>query len=601
MTPIWLTPIANHLWQSTVVAAVAAVLTLALRNNDARIRYWVWLIGSMKFLIPFSFLIALGGNIQWPHGASVNPRRLPVFVGQVTQPFALQPTHVGPSVRIVDSSDVLTFIPGFVALVWFIGFGAVLSVWFRRWQRIHLITRESAAGSGRPWKTLQRLQSGMRPDKQVRLLTSSERLEPGVVGIFRPVLLLPSGVGDQLTDSELEAVFTHELNHVRRRDNLTAALQTIVEALFWFHPLVWWIGNRLISEREKACDEAVLRSGKDPETYAEGILKVCEFYLKAPVACVSGVSGSNLRQRIEAIVARQVAHNLNAAKKLALAGAGLLAISLPVVIGMANAPQIRAQSNSATRLSFEVTSVKPNTSPDRRASSRFFPGGNFTATNNTLWGLILNAYWIPEYLVSGAPDWIKSEKFDIDAKAPADVIPPGSGDRARNDFIRRMIQTMLADRFKLAVHQETKEMPIYELVVSKNGPKLRKAAERDCSTIPCHMWGPGNPSMEGGFPGTSVDMDDVVDILTKFTDRPIVNKSNIQGLFDIRLQWNPQPGAQSAGQRNDVPGERIVNADPTSLPDLFTALDEQLGLKLESRKGQVQTIVIDHVERPSTN
>src|SRR5262245_16508719 len=106
--------------------------------------------------------------------------------------------------------------------------------------------------------------------------------------------------------------------------------------------------------------------------------------------------------------------------------------------------------------------------------------------------------------------------------------------------------------------------------------------------------------MVGGFPGTSVDMYDLVDILMMFEDRPILNKTNIKGLYDIRLQWNPLPSGVQSGPRNAGP-EGIANADSATLPSLFTALEEQVGLKLESRKGQVETIVIDHVERPSPN
>ena len=102
----------------------------------------------------------------------------------------------------------------------------------------------------------------------------------------------------QLTPDQLEAVFAHELCHVRRRDNLTAALHMIVEAVFWFHPLVWWLGARMVDERERACDEDVLRLGGEPQVYAESVLKVCEFYLESPVACVAGVTGSNLQKRM---------------------------------------------------------------------------------------------------------------------------------------------------------------------------------------------------------------------------------------------------------------------------------------------------------------
>jgi tetratricopeptide (TPR) repeat protein len=159
-------------------------------------------------------------------------------------------------------------------------------------------------------------------------------LEPGVVGFWRPVLLLPADIQTRLTSRQLEAVLAHELCHVRRRDNLTSAIHMIVEAVFWFHPLVWWIGVRLVDERERACDEEVLRLGNEPQVYAEGILNVCRIYLESPLRCVSGVTGSDLKKRIHAIVTGRVAANLSVARKASLVTAAIVALSVPLVVGM---------------------------------------------------------------------------------------------------------------------------------------------------------------------------------------------------------------------------------------------------------------------------
>ena len=126
---------------------------------------------------------------------------------------------------------------------------------------------------------------------------------------------MPNGIVDCFTAREMEAIVAHELCHVRRRDNLVAAIHMAVEAVFWFHPLVWWVGARLVEERERACDEEVLRSGGDPRVYAEGILKICELYLASPLACVSGVTGGDLKRRIEAIMSEHVALKLNFRKE----------------------------------------------------------------------------------------------------------------------------------------------------------------------------------------------------------------------------------------------------------------------------------------------
>src|SRR5262249_35922462 len=149
--------------------------------------------------------------------------------------------------------------------------------------------------------------------------------EPGVFSVFRTVLLLPDSIVDRLAPAELQAILAHELCHVRRRDNLAALMHMAVEAVFWFHPLVWWLGARLMDERERACDEEVLRMGSEAEAYAEGILKVCELYLQSPLRCVPGVTGANLKKRIEVIMANRPMLSLNLPKKLGLTLAGILA------------------------------------------------------------------------------------------------------------------------------------------------------------------------------------------------------------------------------------------------------------------------------------
>src|SRR2546430_9093809 len=118
----------------------------------------------------------------------------------------------------------------------------------------------------------------------------------------------------------------------------------LVQAVFWFHPALWWIGTRLVEERERTCDEAVLQAGNEAQIYAEGILNVCKLYVESPLACVSGVTGSDLKKRIEVIMTNHVVLRLNFTKRIVLAVAGLAALAAPVVVGVMNAPAIRAQS-----------------------------------------------------------------------------------------------------------------------------------------------------------------------------------------------------------------------------------------------------------------
>ena len=168
----------------------------------------------------------------------------------------------------------------------------------------------------------------------IPVVSSPVLREPGVFGIFRPVLMLPEGMAQHLTKDEWEAILAHELCHVRCYDNLTAAIYMLVATIFWFHPLVWWLGTRLVHERELACDEEVLRLGSEPTVYAQGILKVCELYLESPLACVAGVTGSNLRRRIRAIMTHRGTERMNMGKRLLLTAAGAATLVMPITIGI---------------------------------------------------------------------------------------------------------------------------------------------------------------------------------------------------------------------------------------------------------------------------
>jgi uncharacterized protein (TIGR03435 family) len=408
---------------------------------------------------------------------------------------------------------------------------------------------------------------------------------------------------DRLTPPQVEAIIAHELCHVRHRDNLAASLHMFVETVFWFHPLVWWVGKRIVEERERACDEEVLRLGSEPRVYAEGILNVCKLYVEAPLVCVSGITGSDLRKRIEEIMVSRAGTKLDWGRKLLLVSAGIAAAAGPVAMGLVNARPTQAQAQPATPLSFEVASVKPNKSGDERSPSMILPGGRFTATNNSVRQLILNAYgiWVSPHLLQGGPGWIDSARYDIDAKAGSNAIPAATSNRVLWEKTRLMLQTLLTDRFKLSIRRETKEMPTYQLVVAKNGPKLQKT-DADCgaSYTACHGFSGGPRHLSG----SGVDMYDLTLILSRYSDQPVIDRTGIEGLFDLKLQWNPHwPRLPT----DDNPRDPAVEAregprpDPASLGTLFDALEQQLGLKLESHRGPVEVYVIDHVERPSEN
>jgi len=243
VNPAYLSPLANHLWQSTLFAGIAALLTLALRNNRARFRHWVWLMASWKFLIPFSLLISLGGQIHWRTTPQTMQSSLSLVMDKVSQPFTAASASPLP---ISARPSVVSPIPAILWTIWVCGFFGISCSWWIRWRRIR-----AAVCAGSP----------VHLDVPIRAVSSPTLWEPGVFGILRPVMLLPEGIFDRLTAAQLKGVVAHELCHIHHRDNLIAATHMFVESVFWFHPLVWWIGKRMVEERERACDEEVLRLG----------------------------------------------------------------------------------------------------------------------------------------------------------------------------------------------------------------------------------------------------------------------------------------------------------------------------------------------------
>jgi uncharacterized protein (TIGR03435 family) len=559
---------ANHLWQSTGFAAVAVLLALALRSNHARVLYWLWLVASVKFLVPFSVLAAIGSSLgRWlAPAAPVSP--LPFVMEQIVQPFAPIQDAALPAVPAPATANLL---PALLLALWFCGFAAVLLYAWLRWCRVAAAVHAATPlTESREMEALRRLQWG--PPCLPGLVASSAKLEPGVFGVLRPILWLPAGIGDRLEDAELEAILAHELCHVRRRDNLAAVIQMAVEAIFWFHPVVWWLGSRLEEERERACDEEVVRMGGDPQIYTESILKVCEFYLASPVACAAGVTGGELKKRIEGIMTNRFTRELSFAKRLLLASAAVLAIAGPVTVGILHAPRVRAEGHPK----FEAASVKP-------ATGRVSPGGNSWGPETVVLRrispetLLTRAYGVKSYQISG-PEWLEDTYFDVFAKTPEGVTQAQ---------IPQMLQALLAERFKLALHRETRTMPVYALVAGNNGPKLKEvvpnATPKDLNGGRVMVaTGPHNREVKG-----FTTMAELANYLAYRLDRPVLDFTDLKGTYDIDLSWRPNEANHLSGA--STPG-----------PSVFSALQENLGLKLDPRKEPVEVLVIDHLEKVPT-
>jgi bla regulator protein BlaR1 len=579
-------PLVNHVWQSTALIGVAALVARALRRNSARVRYWVWFAASLKFLVPFSALVGIGGLVEWRQASEL-----------VRQPFTPILVDIGgalarPIASIPAAYWLPLYVPALLVSVWLGGALVGAIGWLRAWLRFRAVLRTSSP-----------LSLPLPPSLQIRTLSTPLLLEPGIVGILRPVLLLPRGITDRLTPEQLQAIVAHEICHVRRRDNLTSAIHMVVETLFWWHPAVWWLRTRLIAERERACDEQVLRELGEPQAYAEGILNVCRFYHESPLACAAGVTGSHLQTRIEAIMANANVRDVGRGQKLLLAAVGIVAVATPLGIGAVNASPRRAQSPAAESARFDAASIKPSALSAVAGSGFQITQGHLLARNTTVEDLVRFAYGLEpgdRESISGGPRWARSDRFQVEGKAEGKATP---------DALRAMLRSLLADRFRLRLHEETKELPVYALSLAgnggKTGPNLKPTAADEsahCASLEADP--PAAPefgadgtkrcaaSFRGGLKLRGRPIGDLAEMLHELVGRAVIDRTGLSGRFDAdldaALDWDHLVG----GAPSDLLGRNAV---------IFTALPEQLGLKLEPSRGAVRTIVIDSVEKPTEN
>ena len=603
---------ADHLWQSTIFAALASLAALALREHRAQIRYWIWMAASLKFLLPFAALTAIGGALSW-RTVEVVPYENPVvLIESVSQPFTQTDLSIRETAGQPSTFSLFPALLGLAAPVWAVGSAAVLLLWAVRWRKVRqIVGHAEQISSGREAATLERLAAcrGIRP---LPILTTSAALQPGVFGVARPVLVWPRGIGEHLTDDQVDAILAHELCHLKRRDNLSAALHMTVQAICWFHPMVWWIGSRLVDERERACDEEVIRLGNEPEVYAEGILKTCKFYLESPLVCVAGVTGSDLKKRIEQIMTSDDARPLSFWRKTMLATAAAAAFTAPVALGALNPPpQTRQVAAPGTLPAFDEASVRSNPSPGRGGRGGQFQPARLVTSNVTLKTLIKMAYAKPgatpgsarnllDQEIAGGPEWLDSDKYDVTATTPAATQPTPP------EQTRLMLQRLLVERFTLAAHWETRELPVYTLVrVRPDGPLaagLKPISEEECARAKPPQ--PGQPLPPGELPpcgavmfgpgvllARGAPMEWLAQVLTTTPvvtgiDRPVLDRTGLKGNHGFELKFSPATGGGPP------------NPDRA---DLFTALQEQLGLRLEATREPIDVLVIDGAEKPDAN
>jgi beta-lactamase regulating signal transducer with metallopeptidase domain len=334
---------ANHLWQTTLACGLAMVAIFFLNRESARARYAVWVIISLKFALPSAVLVALLG---------LNGLRLKSFAAQTGPVENSGPIWIG----FFDIADLPTNgQPGqthseiycLLTVVWLVGFACVLTRWLRKRAAFsHLLRSSRVIATDRESAALRRVTSWLQARSDIELIVAPEIVEPGVWRIFRPAIVLPESMSAQLSDPELESVLMHEVIHIQRRDNLVASLQMILCSIFWFHPLIWIIDRKMLSDREQACDQEVCLVGGQSAVYAASLLKVLRFCIGFRMAGVSSVVGSNLKRRIEEIMRNEVDKRSARLQRAFVVAVALAVMVFSVAAGLMSRDRIFAEQGS---------------------------------------------------------------------------------------------------------------------------------------------------------------------------------------------------------------------------------------------------------------
>ena len=577
----------DFVWQGTLIAVTLQIGLYLSRRRSAQIRYALSAVALTALIaapvvttasrykgvevdsparwkaVGVSVVagdeVHLGTVFSLPHDSALNPTRL--------QPWILPMWMLGVtllSLRLVGGS-----------------------------LEVRALRRSGRCADDSLRERLAHLAMRMGIRRPVQLVVSARADGPSAIGWLRPLILLPPATAMGLTTAQLNAVLAHELAHIRRHDYLVNIVQMAAETLLFYHPAVWWVSKRLRVERELCCDDEAVRVCGDATAYARALVTMAR--KQSPEMAMSA-SGGSLRDRVRRLL------GVGGHEPRRSGAFGIVAIAVALVsIAFA---RVDAQ---AERPRFEVASVKPAAPENRNlggiaAALGFLPGGAVRGTSVPLRFVITRAYNIQLRQLEGESDLL-GERFAIDARAGARALPPKEATLeqtflAEGPILREMLKTLLAERFKLAIHVEKRDSPIYTLVVGPKGHKLTPAV-KDCSlkTVdeiaanigPCGLQG-GGPAR--GFRLSSAPLSSLAQGLTNFMDRPIVDRTGISGRFDIEVP----PWSTAAPPR---PDSDEPQPDPDG-PSIFAAL-QQLGLRLEPARAPIDYYVIDHVERPTEN
>jgi uncharacterized protein (TIGR03435 family) len=441
-------------------------------------------------------------------------------------------------------------------------------------------------------RVLDQLKSRLSVSPPVRLLVSGLLQAPAAIGWLRPIVLVPAGALAGLPPGQMEALLVHELAHVRRHDYLVHMVQSAVEAILFYHPAVWWISGHMRAERELCCDDIAVSITGDATVYARALAEFDSTGWIQPT--IMAANSGSLAHRIARLLGQSSAADRISGSPVS--AAALLVVALGGWVMLAQ---------SSDRPQFEVASIKPSNS---QSIQYVRPLPSRLTADASLQDLTHYAYGVPPFRVVGGPERVMSVRYQIDATA--------SGGTSR-DRMFLMLRSLLEDRFQLKIHRETREQPVFALVAAGTGLKLPPPKDGDCVEAPADAspeWtGGGRMAAPGELPpmtkrcgsagvslgpsgarlqGGKIAMPELVRILSMLLGRSVIDRTGFSEVFDLQMDFVPDdttPAMPPPPPDSGISGASIAQAL------------QQLGLRLESAKGPVEVIVVDHAEPPSGN
>lgn len=571
--------VASIVAKTTFVATLSLVGARLARGRRAAVRHAILATSFVVLLVlPIASVLAPPVRIAVRSVAQERtvPSHLPEAI-DATQPdeFSGDSGRVTPAIAWLAPS-----LPDLLPAAWFAGAAFfLLRMIIGLWQ-VHLLRR-----LGLPWcygqSVVERLAVDAGIHRRIEVLLHESLPSPVTCGFVRPAILLPPD-SRNWSEEDLNRAIVHELEHVRRGDWMGHCLARAVCAAYWFHPLVWIGSRQLALEAERSCDDAVL--GRSEATaYADQLIELARRLStarKSPALAMA--SRSDLSSRVSAV--------LDARQRRGRAGRPLLALACAtaaiVVVTMAPLAIVAAQSPSGreaeTPLKFEVAVVRPVTGLQ---SQPLIVDSSQVRLAGPMLTLLQIAFDTRIKRIS-APDWTRNTQFGVQAKLP---------DGGSEEQVPQMLQTLLAERFKLAFHREMREETVYALKVDKDGLKL-KAADPDPAVPEI-----GNYKLNADgqriFYSPKMSFDRLVMGLASYVDMaPVSNETGLKGFYEVTLPAKPHPARGEAAQQGGQPP-----ADPDGEISIFVEL-RKMGLVLEKRTGPVEYFIVDHLERaPADN